>query len=900
MCATPAAAIGSAAPGLTAIVQDTVRRLPPELRRRSPPGRRSRPARLDSLPADSQLSDSLSAVLENFPEPDSIMRALMGRVGYRTVIYRGDTLQFSNREANIQILNRAHVEEPGQQVFAEDSIIYQRDTGFIVAYGKSRLLNAEGREATSDEGLYYHTGRDVGTLVAGRTRWDVWNVAGNFTLEGRDTLWVRSGHFTSCDLPEPHYRFESDRIKLVMGHIVVAWPVRLYFGDVAVFWFPFMAQDIRRGRHSGILTMRFGINDIVRNSSSHNRHISNLGYYWAISDYMDAQIGLDWWSDTWTRLDGFYRYRWRRQFLNGRLGYSQFFLPDGSRELSLAWNHSQKFGERTDLRASVRFVSRTRFQREQEFNPERLTQQIRSDIGFTRRFDWGQLSLAGQRIQPLTEGGVTTTTLPQASLTLNPIQLTPARSPLEARWFNGLTWTGSTNFSRTQSDRPGQPNQLDLSAGVTSGLTLKNLRLSSNASLSETTIDQPDTLRVDTLVANGDTTLAPVIIGDDVREGRINWRSSLGYQQRLIGSTTLTPAVNLSGTLFRSNETDLNFIAGPTRASLSAALNTDVFGFFPGIGPLERIRHKFSPSFSWSYSPEVQASEEFQRLRGVSSAEAAEQHTLSVGLNQTFEAKLKPMESPGDTAVADSVRRVERQGDRKLTLLAIQTSAVLYDFVEGELTTESVTNTLNSDLLRGLNVRFSHDLFEETPDGERNFDPFLTQMNLSFSIGDRTLGALIGSDRESVRRGRGIVPLAEDLERENEFAEEDYQQEFGGRSERGEDGPSRPWNVSIDYSLIRQRPVPGQEASAPTRQSVNANLGFQPTDNWTLSWRTRYNIEEGEFVDHVLSLRRDLHRWSATFEFLRAANRNFVFEFRVDLNDLPDLKFDWRQETRRN
>ncbi len=51
-------------------------------------------------------------------------------------------------------------------------------------------------------------------------------------------------------------------------------------------------------------------------------------------------------------------------------------------------------------------------------------------------------------------------------------------------------------------------------------------------------------------------------------------------------------------------------------------------------------------------------------------------------------------------------------------------------------------------------------------------------------------------------------------------------------------------------------------------------------------------------MDQALSLRRDLHRWSATFEFLKAANGNFLFEFRVNLNDLQDIKFDYRQESR--
>ncbi len=859
---------------------------------------------------DTALADSLAAALgEPFPEPDSVMLALMERAGFRPVIYRGDTIQFSARDRSIHLRQRANIDRVGDTVYA-DSVVYAEGSQFIIAYGKSKLINAKGEEVDSEEGpLYYHTERKIGTMIGARTQWEVWNVEGNFTLEGSDTLWVRSGHFTSCDLPEPHYRFESDRIKLILGHIVVAWPVRVYFGEVPVFWFPFIAQDIRQGRHSGILTLRFGVNDVIRNSGGYSRHISNIGYYWAISDYMDAQLSLDWWSSRWTRIDGFYRYRWRQRFLNGRVGYSHFFLPGGAREISFAWNHSQRFGERTDLRAALQFVSSQEFQRENEFNPERLVQQIRSDIGFTRRFDWGTLNLSGQRVQPLSSpdpatgsGQPTTTTLPQLSLTLAPIVLTPARSPLDSRWYNGLTWTGSTNLSRQTSETPNQPGRSSLTSGVTSNLSLGNLRWNSGGNFREDVTDKPDTLIAapDTTIVGGDTTIVrdTLVIGPKVRNGQITWRTSLGYQQRLIGSTTLTPSVNLDGSLFRSNETDLQFLKAPTRISIAANLNSDVYGFFPGAGPVERIRHKFSPGFSWSYSPEVKPSPELEELQGFRPVEAEEQHRLTLTLNQTFEAKLKPREEPesaADTtgAAADSTGERRAPEARKLTLMAIRTSALTYDFTKGELVTDRISNSITSDLLRGLTLRFDHDLFEELEGGDRRFSLFLTQLNLNFSLGARSVGGIFGESSSGVSRGRGIVPDVREFEDE-EFPDErldDLDRPATGREAR------QPWSLSIDYSLVRQRPVPGVEPR-PARQSVRANFGFQPTKNWTLRWRTQYDLEGREFVDQALSLQRDLHRWSATFEFLQASNGNFLFEFRVNLNDMRDIKLDYRQETR--
>ncbi len=322
-------------------------------------------------------------------------------------------------------------------------------------------------------------------------------------------------------------------------------------------------------------------------------------------------------------------------------------------------------------------------------------------------------------------------------------------------------------------------------------------------------------------------------------------------------------------------------------------MNSDLYGFFPGFGPLQRIRHKFSPSLNWTYSPEVTASDRLSQLRGFNPGDVREQHQLSVGLNQTFEAKLKPRKELEDTAAAaaDSAPAGPPPEARKITLMALRTTALTYDFVKGELITDRISNNITSDLLRGLTIRVQHDLFEETESG-RNFDPFLTQLNLTFSLGARTFGGPLGEPSAGVRRGRGIVPLSDEFEDEELRPEEEPDAaEPAARARR------RPWNLGLDYSLVRFRPVVGG-TTPNNRQSVRANLGFSPTDNWTVTWRTQFDIEEREFVDQALSLRRDLHRWSATFEFLKAANGNFLFEFRVNLNDLQDIKFDYRQESR--
>ena len=75
---------------------------------------------------------------------------------------------------------------------------------------------------------------------------------------------------------------------------MVARPAILYIQDIPVMWFPFIFQDSRSGRHSGILTPQFGLTELLRNSPDYRRTVYNAGYYFALSDYYDAQVSMDW------------------------------------------------------------------------------------------------------------------------------------------------------------------------------------------------------------------------------------------------------------------------------------------------------------------------------------------------------------------------------------------------------------------------------------------------------------------------------------------------------------------------------------------------------------------------------------------------------------------------------
>lgn len=229
-----------------------------------------------------------------------------------------------------------------------------------------------------------------------------------------------------------------------------------------------------------------------------------------------------------------------------------------------------------------------------------------------------------------------------------------------------------------------------------------------------------------------------------------------------------------------------------------------------------------------------------------------------------------------------------------MTLLSIRSDPLTFDFErakEGEpiLRTDRFGNSVSSDLLRGLSLNITHDLFRGTGT-EREFDPFLSRLNASFSFASGTsLGEIIGlGGRGAARRPPPPQAPMQDLSRADDLSEFDPSEDAFD-----EDTEAGPWNLSINYSLRRSR----QEEPSEPNQTLSGNLSLRPTPNWRIRWNTQYNLTTREFGQHVVNLERDLHRWRASFTFSKSPNGNFIFSFRVFLTDAPELKVDYDQRS---
>ena len=757
---------------------------------------------------------------------DSIMRALSALPGYSVASYHGREAQFEARDRRLVLFgtpeDRAWFSGQGNRVAADSSITYDDATGRVRTTGPTLFTPDQGDPVESRE-LIYDVRASRGTAHGARTTYTegaTWYVEGNLDSVEQGRLFGSGTRFTSCDHDPPHSYFEASDLKVVANQVLVARGVRMYVEDVPVMWLPFMAQNLGSGRASGLLTPSFSMNDVVRTSSGYNRRISNIGYYWAMSDYSDMTVAMDWFSDNYTALTAALRYRWRAQFLTGNVDLRRYWRETGQREFGVNTRHNWEISERTRANVSARFMTSSDFVRQQSFDPRELTQTINSEAGFNHRFDWGTLTLSANRRQHLTDDRVDMN-LPNASLNINTMTLFAA-PPQAASWYNNLNLGGSARFNRDVFQRAAQPDtafqitradELRTRAETRASAGLGNLSLGASLQYNETLFqDVPaelisgrdpgfDVVNRMGGFATGDglppaldpflqtDLLQDPLAVDDFSQANINWSANLGYRVNLIGATTFTPGVSISGEMMRADTFDIanEFVAGPRRVSATGRLQTELYGFYPGFRDFTAIRHKLTPSLNVQYSPQVRPTDLQRQVFGARAARPRK--IVTVGLNQTWEARLDedaeerpaerdeepaveedpadpdavpdelplpdPDEDPedeGEDVLEEDEEEVTEDGlrrapqSRTVTLLGLSTNAVTYDLVEADSTgrfldgfqTTRLSNTVRSDYLRGLSLSFEHDLFAGGGVGEdavsRSFSPHLSRVNLSFQM----------------------------------------------------------------------------------------------------------------------------------------------------------------------
>jgi hypothetical protein len=621
---------------------------------------------------------------------------------------------------------------------------------------------------------------------------------------------------------------------MVSKNIMVARPVVLYIGEVPVMWLPFIFQDMRSGRRSGILSPRFGVSELFRNSPTYRRHAENLGYYFAISDYMDAQLAFDWRSGArpsddggdpgWVRLNGEMQYRWLDRFLTGRMALFRHSLRDGTSNTGVSWNHNQSFSQSTSLSANVNYVTNTRIQRNTTFNPAQVLATINSQANYQTKIGPAAISLGGSRTQYSGRNEVAQS-FPNFGIQVPTLQLAP--------W---LEWSPGFNFQTDQRfniDQVGEFNYRYLvrpdgtrdsvrlkrdtrntSSSFSTPIKIGGFSWSNSFSLREQESDAPATI---TLRDPNDSSVRIDRVFAKTFSTQLDWQTGITLPSFLQGSFKISPSVsfqNVDGHAFwvRTEQSGGRFVHQSKRAVVGLSASPTLFALFPGFGSVTRFRHSITPALTYNYAPSADISSEFLRALNMTKQGylgALAQNRMTLGLSHSLEAKLR---------TTDTSSTVE---PKKIKILSMNFSPLSYDFERARKTgrsgmvTDNFTSDFTTDLLPGFRGSVGYSLYQgNVMSDSARFKPFRERIDASFTVNSQSgiFGAL------SRVFGRAVPQKNPQIERvegspDDAMANRVASTPVAGITSRNSQfsvPATQGWQATLTFSSTRQRPPTGE------------------------------------------------------------------------------------------
>ena len=762
----------------------------------------------------------------------------------------------------------------------------------------------QGSESFSGTRLAYNMRTDRGRIEEARTAiQDGFVRAGIVTVTEDTTLFIRHGVYTTCDcVDDPSYSLRSGKMKIVDQEWIYTGPIQLYLFNIPTpLCLPFGFLPATEGRRSGPLPPRYGEDD-------RGFYLRDWGWYWAINDYMDAQIQAGFWSRGSWSIRPTYRYN-RRGAFSGNLTFD--FVRNRSGEsrdpdfqvfdtASLRWNHNQTLNPTATLSGDVNLSSTSYMRAISEQYDDRVRQSISSTIRYSKRWPSAgrSFNMSLTQSQNLATGNANLT-LPSLSFTQSsrkPFQGSSA-VPSEENWFQRITMSYSGRLDNRFDFSP-LPDSTREQLGVGDVEWYHALFSPSDYRLAtgqETPFRITATHSIP-VSSNFSINRIPGL----ARTFRLNVSQNLNYTENWYTESERREYDESLGRVVSSRESGFVSVR---RYNVGASANTTFYGLFPmRLGNFEGLRHTVRPAASFSFSPDFTSDfwgytrtyrdEDGREVRyPIVSGITSKQQTLSFRVDNVFETKVVSTDDDGEV----------RSRTLKLLDLGLNSS---YNFAADSLKMSPVNVNARTRILDQVDIRAdasfspywrdpitgreqSRYLFRERPWWPLRMTRVSVSLNTAFRSG------ATGSSRpfESPRVNPGDMMM-------NGMAGLDG---MPITDEMNVANPSRaadllsgvryadfaiPWSLNLDmnYNLSRLG------TSTTRRAIINASFDFNLTPNWKAQGRTGYDLIQEEVVLTNLVVMRDFECWQLSVNWTPfGPYQSWGFDLHVKSGHLRDI-----------
>ncbi len=381
-----------------------------------------------------------------------------------TISITADTMTSDPVTQSIEASGSVVLKWQGMDLTA-NRVIYDRNSRILTATGSVTIVKGDDILRGRSVSLNLESGR--GELEQAQL-----NVPGaNMTFRGEKIVRESEAEFTvtnteltTCDLPDPSWKFGADQLKVNVLGYATGRNVIFYIKDTPVIYLPWIAFPVVRERKTGLLFPRFGY------SKSRGAQ-ADIPLYWVIAPNQDAQFNLDLQTRRGAGLGSLYRYIRTRGSEGAVGGYLIYDLVKDRWRGQISQDHKEIFSADMNLRTSVNLNSDRSFlgdfgEKSGEYNRQS------SDTIVNALKTWHHFALTGhlRYVEDYYSASNSTTlqTLPEAGLAA--VRLPVLRTPLRFDLDSTIS-----NFQR-ESGPSGQRlhafPRLSLSGGATGSVHL--------------------------------------------------------------------------------------------------------------------------------------------------------------------------------------------------------------------------------------------------------------------------------------------------------------------------------------------------------------------------------------------------------------------------------------------
>ena len=685
------------------------------------------------------------------------------------------------------------------------------------------------------------------------------------------TMYISSGMFTTCDNEEhPHFGISFSKAKAITDDKIVTGPAWFSLMEIPLpVGIPFAYFPFTDGKKSGFLMPSYG------NAANRGYYLRNIGWYFAINDYIDLALRGDIYTNLSYALNisssyvKRYKYRGSIEFRyeDNHTGLKNTPSYSSSSDFKFRWTHSQeaKSHPYRTFSANVNLVS-SKFNQYTTNVSDYFNNTTTSSIAFSTRFGsaWSFTANLGESYN-INSGAIS---LDLPSMTLSSIQFYPFRkkkSSGKRKWYEDISFSYRANLINTIDTYDSLLTSSDL---------IKNFR-------------------------NGIMHSIPIASNIKILK-HLNWTNSLSYTERWYTnsiSKTYNPETDLI-----DKDTIYGFIAN-RNANFSSSLNTRLYGMFTfKKGFIKAIRHVFNPSISFNYTPDFSepslgfydfyTDKNGKRVyyskteNGVfGSPDLGASGVVNISLNNNLEMKVKDSQ--------DTV-----SGTRKIVLLESFNISTGYDLAKDSVNWQPLRLNARTTLFDKVRINFSS-----------SYTPYVLDSN-----GILTNQLLWNKERRLFKKQNAQWTLnmswnlnsksTQNQQSSDSYAPAEVQYSpFANPNEILSDHVdfSIPWNLTLGLNYSRLSSYIVAIAGYQTNQSatLTARGDLNLTEKWKIGFSSGYDFINKDFTYTSIDFYRDLHCWEMRMNWIPFGPRQgWNFSISVKAPMLQDLKYEKRNDFR--